>query len=238
MLYELVHSDNSLIILIVTNKGGGKIMDIPNIEFYNDPSYTIRDLAEDEVIQYYKDREYFEDRVTRNKFIKACEKMIRTSKDYSAFISWIKSVLGINFCQVSSSIFDKDSVLPGATIEMHHGPLFTLYDYVNIILNYFIDTGKKISTPRIANAVLDEHFELRVQVVMLTVTNHEAVHNQDIFININQGIGNLGKFIDIYGNYMDDEQKAKVWNYYQLCKENNSFDSGILDIENVIGMIE
>ena len=212
-------------------------MKIPDIEFRCDPSYTIRSLDDDEQIQYYKDREYFEDKVVRNKFIKACEGMIRTSKDYSAFVCWIKSVLGINFCQVASSIFDKESGLEGATIEMHHGPLFTLYDYVNIILNYFIDNGKKISTPRITNAVLDEHFELRVQVVMLAVTPHEAVHNQDIFVNVNQGIGNLGAFINIYGDYMDDEQKIKVWNYLQLCKENDSFDNGILDTDGIISMI-
>ena len=213
-------------------------MKIPNIEFRRDSSYIIRNLEDDAIIQYYKDREYFEDKVVRNKFIKACEGMIRTSKDYSAFVCWIKSVLGINFCQVTSNIFDKDSGLPGVTIQMHHGPLFTLYDYVNIILNYFIDNGKKISTARISDAVLDEHFKLRVQVVMLAVTNHEAVHNQDIFINVNQGIGNLGAFIAIYGNYMDDEQKAKVWNYIQLCKENDSFDNGILDTDGIIKMIQ
>lgn len=211
---------------------------LPHIVFHKDPSHTITSTEDDYVLQLYKDREYFEDKIARNKFIKACEGMIRTSMDYSAFVCWIKSVLGINFCQVMSGIFDKDSGMPGATIQMHHGPLFTLYDYVNIILNYFIENGKKISTPLITDAVLDEHFELRVQVVMLTVTAHEAVHNQDIFLNFNQGIGNLASFLHIYQKYMDPEQEEKVWNYIMLCKDNVSFDSGIFDTDKIIKMIQ
>src|SRR5574343_545945 len=142
-------------------------MKLPNIEYKGDISKFIE--AKDnpyEAISFYKDTDYFTDEIMYNKFVKEVEKLVRTSKDYSAFVSYIKNILGINFCQVSSKIYDTD-----ATIEMHHGPIFTLYDICCVILNYYIKTGRKITTFRIANAVIEEHFAMRVQVVMMAVTN-------------------------------------------------------------------
>ncbi len=202
---------------------------LPNIEYKGDISKFI-EATDDPYssIMFYKDKEYFSDAVLYSKFVKNVENMVRTSKDYSAFVSWIKNVLGINFCQVFSKIYDTD-----ATIEMHHGPIFTLYDIVSVILNWFLNHGYKISTFRVANKVLEEHFALRVQVVMMTVTAHEGVHNRDIFNNFNQGIGNLNEFLKLYGDCLDDDHKYKIWNYMNLCKTNPSFDRGILDTVEV-----
>ena len=120
---------------------------------------------------------------------------------------------------------------------MHHGPIFTLFDYCAIILNEFLALGKKISTFRIANRVIQEHYDLRVQVVMLAVTNHEAVTNRDLFLNIRQGIGNVNEFIAKYGPYFDDDQKFKVWSYIEYSKHNDTYDTGILDVKNVTKML-
>jgi len=209
-------------------------LDFKNIHYNGDVSKFIE--AEDDpyaCISLYKDIEYFQDEVEYTKFIKTCERFIRTSPDYSVFVSYIKKKLGVNFCQVSSRIYDTD-----ATIEMHHGPIFTLFDVVSVVLNDFIKTNKKINTLRITDKVLDEHFALRVQVVMLATTNHEAAHNKDLFLNIKQGIGNLTEFIDFYKDCLDDIQKYKIWNYIQMCKANPSFDRGYLDVSHVEKMIK
>lgn len=209
-------------------------MEFGNIKYTGDIIKCIE--AEDDpyaTISLYKDIDYFQDEVAYSKFVKSCEKMIRSSKDYKAFIAYIKNILGINFCQVSSSIYDTD-----ATVEMHHGPIFTLYDVTSVILNYFIKTGKKINTMRICDAVLQEHFDLRVQVVMLAVTNHEAAHNRDLFLNVKQGIGNLTEFICMYKDCLDDLQKYKIWNYINMCKANESFDRGYLDVDHISKVVK
>ena len=121
---------------------------------------------------------------------------------------------------------------------MHHGPIFTLYDVVSVILNFFMKTGKKINEFRLTDAVLQEHFDLRVQVVMMAVTNHEAFHNRDLFLNVKQGIGNLTEFIDRYKDCLDDIHKYKIWNYINLCKENDSFDRGYLDVDHIAKVIK
>lgn len=205
-------------------------MKMPNIEYKGDISKFI--AASDDPfanILYNKDKEYFSDEMLYNKFVKECEKLVRTSKEYSAFVSYIKNVMGINFCQISSSIYESDKV----QIEMHHGPIFTLYDISSVILNWFLKHGYKINTFRVANKIIDEHFALRVQVVMASVTNHEAIHNRDIFLNVKQGIGNLDEFIKMYSDCLDDEHKYKIWNYINLCQSNPSFDKGILDVDHI-----
>ena len=65
-------------------------MKLPNIEYKGDISKFIE--AKDnpyEAISFYKDTDYFTDEIMYNKFVKEVEKLVRTSKDYSAFISYI-----------------------------------------------------------------------------------------------------------------------------------------------------
>lgn len=207
-------------------------MDLPGIRYEGGIEKSISSDDTSEVIMMYKPREYFADQPTYSKYVKSCERVVRHSSDYKAFVNWIKNVLGVNFCQVSSKIVEGD-----ASIEMHHGPIFTLYDYCAIILNDAINKGDKISTFRIADRVLQEHFDLRVQVVMLAVTNHEAITNRDLFLNIRQGIGNVDAFIKKYASALDDEQKYKIWSYINFSQNNDTFDSGILDVPNVVRMI-
>lgn len=179
-------------------------------------------------IELYKDEEYFEDPVRFSKFVKDCEKGFRRSKEYKVFISAIKNIYGINFCQIAPGITSAD-----ATIELHHGPLFTLYDIGYIIVKRFLKTRKKITTLSVIDTMIDEHFDLCVQVVMMAVTNHEAFHNKDLFLNVRQGIGNVNGFITKYADCLEDDMKYKIYNYIELCKENPSMDSGYLDISHI-----
>ena len=209
-------------------------MEFGNIRYTGDVTKFVESKDDaTEFISLNKDIDYFQDETFYNRFVKGCEKMVRQSPDYSIFVQWIKKIVGINFCQVSSSIYDTD-----ATIEMHHGPIFTLFDIVSIILNDFIRTNQKINTLRITDKVLDEHFKLRVQVIMLAVTNHEAAHNRDLFLNVRQGIGNISEFIDVYKDSLDDIHKYKIWNYINLCKDNDSFDTGYLDVKHISKVIK
>lgn len=210
-------------------------MHIPNIKYKGDLCKTIENASDKfETIAFCKDIDFFYEAKSYKDFIKSCEAQVRKSKDYSKFISYIKETLGINFCQISSQIYTEKEV----TIEMHHGPLFTLYDYCAVILNKFIEEHKKITTFRIVDKIIDEHYALRVQVVMATITNHEGVHNRDIFLNVKQGIGNISEFINKYSKYLNDDQKYRIYRYIKLCEEVDSFDNGILDIEHIEKLIE
>ena len=209
------------------------MMDLPNIKYTGDYLKYIENRSDpQECVSFRKDKYYFEDITVYNKFVKAVEREVRASQEYKIFINWVKKTLGINFCQVCSSIFESDNV----EIELHHGPLFTLYDYVSVILNKYIDNDIPITTFAIADEVIEEHFQLRVQCVMLSKTGHEAVHNGDIFLNLKQGIGNVSEFIKKYSLYLTDDQKYRIARYIAMCQDTESFDNGILDVEGISKM--
>ena len=131
----------------------------------------------------------------------------------------------LNKCQVLKNVTDED-----AAIEMHHGPIFTLFDICCIVLEYFIKKKWKISTFRIADAVLDEHQKNRVQVVMVSVTVHEEIHNGEVFINRNQAYGDIAAFIKKYKDAMSDEFREQVNRYIDRSLLYDSTDFGVLEL--------
>lgn len=205
-------------------------MNLPNITHKDNIAATVS--ADDSYysqIAYFKTIEDFVDESAYSKFLKAVEAMVRQSDDYKVFVMYIKKTLGLDFCQVMSKVHDKVD----ANVEFHHGPWFTLYDICETELMKFIKTGQRINTFRLADSVLDLHFQFKVNGVMLATTAHESVHNGDTFINMNQTIGDVNSYIREYANYFTDEMKYKLWTYVEFCKSNPSFDKGVLDMEIV-----
>lgn len=209
-------------------------MQFPNIKYKGNLSKDVVNASDKyEFVSLYKDREYFEESKPLDNYIKAIERMVRTSKEYDAFVGIIKNKLGLNFCQVMNNITSDV-----ATIEMHHGPLFTLYDYIDIFLYKYLLEGKKINTFRIADDIINEHYNRNIQVVMLAITNHEAVHNRDVFLNVKQGVGDVSNFIEKYQKFLKEDYKYRIYNYIQLCKNVDSFDYGFLDIARIEPLIK
>lgn len=195
---------------------------LPNIEYSETKGNNIIDSDSSLYnIPMYKPIEYFSNLESRNTFIKSVEKLVRTNDRYRKYINYLKKEIKLNHCQVLSNITDSD-----CDIEMHHGPIFTLYDYCDIVLNYYIMKGWKISTFRIADTVLDEHIKNRIHVVMLSPTVHEEVHLREIFINIQQAWGDLHSFLKKYGKALSDDQIQKYNRYLDksMMMDTNTYD--------------
>lgn len=205
-------------------------MEFPNIKHVGDVSKFVEAKdAPHEYIMFYKDAEYLEDGTVFDKFIKGCEQFIRTSDDYKYFIHKLDTILGMNFDQFQPKIISSKDV----TVETHHGPIFTLYDICSIITDFRLKRNMKVNTFYVADQALEDHFDLIIPVVRLSITNHEAVHNGDAFLHVNQAIGDHAKFIDKYGADFDDAIKYKLWTYSEMCKKNKSFDTGYLDLDHI-----
>lgn len=183
-------------------------------------------------IPLYKDVDYFSNIESYVNFIKGCERQVRQNDRYKKYIYYLKNVIGLSHCQVLSDIEPDEQ--GKIEIEMHHGPIFTLYDYCEIILEYFILKKWKISTFRIADMVLDEHQKNHIQVVMLLSTIHEEVHNRNIFINYQQAWGDLNAFIKKYGIAMSDPLKEKLNKYIDRSIMYDSNDFGILKLSDTL----
>ena len=180
-------------------------------------------------VPYFKDSEYFSNFESYNQFIKGCERLVRQDIRYKNYIRELKQRVRLNRCQVLKNITDDD-----ADIEMHHGPIFTLYDYCTIITEYFLMRHWKISTPRIANECLNEHERHRIQVVMVSSTVHEEIHARNIFINQHQAFGNLQQFITKYADAISDEYREKINRYIDRSLLMDSNDFGVLSLNKAL----
>lgn len=180
-------------------------------------------------IPFYKPTEYFSNIESYTNFIKSVERLVRTNDRYSKYIDYLKKEIKLDHCQVLSGLNDQD-----CDIEMHHGPIFNLFDYCAIVLEYFLMKQWKVTTFRIADTVLDEHQKNRVQIVMLSSTVHQEVHAREIFINYKQAWGDLNAFINKYGVAMSDEHKEKLNRYIDRSLIRDSDDFGILELSDLV----
>lgn len=185
-------------------------------------------------ISYEKDRSFFMVLENYVGFIKGCENFIRHSKDYSDYISALKD-LGLTHCQVLGNI-DSSLSISGheVSVEMHHGPIFTLFDYCGCLIMYLLKNGFTVNTPKIAKIIMNEHWAGNIQTVMLSTTVHQAVDSGKLFINLNQAYGNLNGFLKKYSEGLTIYQCEKINRYIELSKKYKSTDNGIFDLKETI----
>jgi hypothetical protein len=179
-------------------------------------------------LNYYKNRTHFQDIKVFVKFIKGAEKIIRTSEEYKAYKAYLMNEIGLDHCMVMQGITEEK-----ATIEMHHGPILTLFDYCAIVLDSALVNGETMSSFKLAKVVLEEHFKNNVQVVMLSKTAHQLVHTGKIFIHPSQAWGNMNTFLDTYADGLSAEQIETINEYIALSEQNLSTDNGLFAVEGV-----
>lgn len=199
---------------------------IPSIDFKKESKNFILD-SENSMYElpFRKDEEYFSNLENFIYFIKAVEKIVRIDPRYKRYIDHLKRDVGMNVCQVLSNVDDES-----AGIEMHHGPMLTLFDCVSIVVDWFIANGKPITTFRVADVILEEHFNHNIQVVMLSKTVHQEVHEGKIFISNKQGWGNVNRFLSKYRLGLNEEIVYKINRYIELSEKYDSFDKDVLKI--------
>lgn len=197
------------------------------LTYFRDENKTVRSDVQPFDISFYKDAAYFINLENYVGFIKACERTIRKHPDYGNFVDSVRE-LKMEHCQVLGNISRYDAV-----IEMHHGPMLTLFDYCSIVVDHLLNEGHTINTFKIANIVLQEHYLEHVQVVMLSKTVHQLVDSGELFINLNQGIGNVNEFLKKFNKGLE-RYKSKINEYIDLSKKFKSHDSNILELEETM----
>jgi hypothetical protein len=175
-----------------------------------------------------KKDKYFSNPTDLIKFIQDVEKVIRTSKEYHNYIRYLKNVVGLRNCALFRDIDDSK-----APIEMHHGPIFTLYDIVEIQIAYLYKHKLPINSCRLTHYILKEHWSNIIQVVMLCKTAHTAVHNHNLtnedkkkyFLSADAAWGDINAFIEKYHEAFSINHYTKIKDYitrYNLYKKDKA----------------
>ena len=182
-------------------------------------------------IPFYKTDEYFDVYENTVTFIKNCEALVRKHSFYKSYINYIINVVGMKTCQVLPNIEVDESGQNNITIEMHHGPILTLFDTCEIVLNHLRHIGcKDITTFKVANIVLEEHRLNNVRVIMLSKSVHQKVHDDSIMLNYRMGFGNTYEFLRKYADGVDRSMRKNINDYIKWSMENDSYDNDVLAI--------
>ena len=187
-----------------------KFEDIPE---YNAETYDI-----------YSDKDF-------KKYIQDVEKEVRSSIEYKRAIRYLKAYMGMNesaFLEGIESTNDNK-----ISIELHHSP-FTLFDISLIVFNKRLYYGESLELQATAKEVTKLHYYLVVGLVALTKTEHQLVHNSYLFVPAQKVLGNYGKFIDYYRDFMTPEQIDTIDRIEQYSLTYNQAQNEIILQNNII----
>lgn len=201
---------------------GTKASDTPTVDADVSDFYLPFDKAED----------FFSIYENEINFYRGVEKLVRTDPFYKKYINYLIEVVGMKTCQVLSNVEadGKSKVV----MEMHHGPILTLFDITMIICNWYRHHGIKITTFDVADRILEEHQQNRVRVVLVTKTVHQQIHDGNIILNYNQGFGDTASFLMYYRDGVTRDIRDRINKYIEWSKENDSFDNGVLEVATVL----
>lgn len=196
----------------------------PTIDSDNAPYYLEFDKSED----YFS---YFDNEIA---FIKGVESIVR-KHDFIriTYPKYLKEVVGLKECQVMPGIKadDKGKI----SLEMHHGPILTLFDTCEIMTNYFRAMGKdNINTFMVAREVVEQHRLNHVRVIFLCKSAHQKVHEEGIFLNYMQGFGDTLEFLRLFKEGVSKNMRIKINEYIAWSMEHDSTDSNILKLASTM----
>ena len=166
-----------------------QVLEINSIEEDEEPLYDI-----------YNNKDF-------KKYIGDIEKEVRGSFEYQRAIQYIKNYMGANKSPFMEGVNNKD--YEKVKIELHHSP-FTLFDISLIVFykrRYF---GESIEIEPVAKEVAKLHYYLVVGLISLTKTEHQLVHNNYLFVPSTKVLGDYGKFISYYDQFIPPEYKEII----------------------------
>lgn len=160
----------------------------------------------------------------KSKFIKRCERTIRSSMEYRDYIAYLKEYVDMNHCAFFNNVENGNG--NRVHIEIHHEP-FTLYDITNVVLNRFLKDGIPLNELYIADEVMRLHYENMVGLIPLSKSLHQMVHFSDnIVIPFNMIYGNYRKFMDEYADYFDYDGDTSILDKFEAkAIESRKFNS-------------
>jgi len=180
------------------------------------------------VLKYYLTRKDLSDYELFCQFINKVKSTVRHDLRYTNYKSELYKI-GLDKCQFHHGINSEM-----APIEMHHGPIFSMFDICTIVTDHLLAEEKLVNSFIVANKVLIEHEKHHIQLVMLCETCHEAAENGSIFVSFKQGFGQLEKFLKKYKKGVSKEHIGIIKEYLDLSKTFSATDNGIYEILDLV----
>lgn len=160
------------------------------------------------------------------KFVKKIEMMVRHSQEYRDYITWLKKNMDFNKCAILKGLRIEDG--KKYTIEIHHEP-FNLFQIVQTVLAKYQVLEKDINPYEISNEVMELHYQGKVGLIPLSVTQHKLVHDGRIFIPLQQIYQDYTGFVEEYDDYIPEKVKELIQYKVDMSMKCSSFQSNVLE---------
>ena len=145
----------------------------------------------------------FESESDYKKFVKGCERLVRSCTEYRLWKRYIIDVLQINECMITKEKIDD------VTIEVHHH-LPSMYVLVCSLVNRCIENNEEFCSFDIAQEAINLHFQNKIGYVTLLKSMHEKFHNGKLGIPIDFVKGDYKYFITNFSKYIDEVDLEKI----------------------------
>jgi len=159
----------------------------------------------------------FEEEKERDRFVKCCVRMVRSSPEYRLWVEYIREVLGIHDCAITGETGTQ------VTIEMHHHPI-TLYEFTRAIVCLHSASSKEFCSFDVATKVIEYHYNNEVGYIPLATTLHEKYHNGFLSLPMNLVRGDWKKSFDKYE--WEDEELSRIEARLAINRENCGWAKG------------
>ena len=176
----------------------------------------------------YEYQENYETDPEKEAIVKQAEALCRASMEYSDYIAYLRSNVGMDACAFFNNISKANS--KKIRIEVHHAPL-TLFDIIKLVLDRAIRTGDEINPMLLAEEATRIHYMNQVGLIPLSKTLHEVVHNSDkLVIPMYMVYGDFRAFLENFSEELEMKEnshiKAKIQKMIDQTRELNdkSFD--------------
>lgn len=163
------------------------------------------------------------------KYVKGIEHAVRKDDRYTHYVGSVRSS-GFDHCAVIGHATEGGDKVK---LEMHHGVIFNLFDYCDIVLKASLKRQEipEITTFDIADLVLTEHEKGNIGIVMLNETAHKAAHT-NMFIDIRATTGRVDRFIERWSDGMEKDHWEMIERYLEEYeKARSTIDNGLFDTE-------
>lgn len=207
-----------------------KESNMPEIYFTPGANPIISSSNSPFVLQFKQTKESLLDLEVYKNFLDNAISRFRKSRTYKNY-KYFLIQLGLNRCQIHGNITSEM-----ATIEMHHNML-TIFDIAMIITSHIINTVPDgLTTMDLVKLLKIEHTNHHVQLVMLSLTDHQLYHNtEQLDIPPDMCFGNWFAFLKKYRYGISKDIAYKVLFYLKDFEDRdfgNNYD--ILEVRDEI----
>lgn len=153
-----------------------------------------------------------------DRFIKSCERLVRSSPEYRIWTSYIRDSLGHHNCEVTGEQHSQ------TTVDIHHHP-FSMFAIVKAVILRNMAAEKDFCSYDICEEVIKLHYEMKIPFCLLVSSLHEKFHNGFFLIPMELVHGDTKIFMDKYFIHLDEDEQQTITTRLAINRNNCGWKS-------------